>query len=235
MKSKAPGDNKEMMTASHSFLDRGYFRQLSEGINSCVTRHIQAGKGSYAVLDAGCGEGYYTAQLYEALKESADLEVFGMDISKEAVRLAAKRNRSISFCVGSVYNLPILSKSSDCILNVFAPFKEDEFYRVLKENGIIVKATPGARHLLGLKEKLYDNPYLNEEESLEVSRLEVIETDTIKYDIRLEDPQDIINLLKMTPYYWNTNISKTQEFIKKTSTLDTTLEFVITVFKKKYM
>jgi 23S rRNA (guanine745-N1)-methyltransferase len=89
--------------------------------------------------------------------------------------------------------------------------------------------------LLGLKEKLYDNPYLNEEESLEVSRLEVIETDTIKYDIRLEDPQDIINLLKMTPYYWNTNISKTQEFIKKTSTLDTTLEFVITVFKKKYM
>lgn len=231
MKSKDPGDNKEMMAARRNFLDKGYFEQLSDGINSSVMKHIAVGNGACTVFDAGCGEGYYTARLYEVLKSSLEAYVFGMDISKEAVRLAAKRNREISFCVGSIFHLPILSNSVDCIINVFAPFKEDEFTRVLKDNGIVIKVTPGAKHLFGLKEALYDNPYLNEEEPLEVSSLELAETIALKYDIQIENSQDIADLLKMTPYYWNTNISKVQEFIQKASSLDTTLDFIITIYK----
>lgn len=233
MKSKDPGDNKEMMTSRHRFLDKGYFEPLSDSINEAVMKHIIDDGSSCTILDAGCGEGYYTARLYDAVKTSASAIMYGMDISKEAVRLAAKRNRDVDFCVGSVFNLPILSDSVDVIVNVFAPFKEEEFCRVLKDNGIIVKVTPGARHLFGLKEALYDNPYLNDEEVLEVSDMIVVETNSIKYDIQIEDPQDIINLLKMTPYYWNTNISRVQEFIKQASRLETTLDFIITVYKNK--
>lgn len=232
MKSKDPGDNREMMTARHSFLDKGYFKRLSDGINASTIKHLEACGSTYSILDAGCGEGYYTERLFEALKTSFKPEMFGMDISKEAVRLAAKRNRDISFCVGSVFNLPILSDSVDAIVNVFAPFKEEEFDRVLKDNGIVVKVTPGAKHLFGLKEALYDNPYLNEEEALEVSNLVLTETKAIKYDIEIHDSQDTINLLKMTPYYWNTNISRVQEFIQQAAKLDTTLDFIITVYKK---
>ncbi|MGB7606676.1 MAG: methyltransferase domain-containing protein [Lutisporaceae bacterium] len=232
MNSKEPGDNKEMMTARHSFLDRGYFEQLSNNINSIVTQHLKACDRQYTVFDVGCGEGYYTNKLHKALEGCLNVEMYGMDISREAVRLAAKRNRSISLCVGSVSNLPLLPHSVDCIVNVFAPFKEEEFSRVLKNKGIVVKVTPGAEHLFGLKEALYDNPYLNDENIPKVSSLEAVESINIKYDIQIEDSQDIINLLKMTPYYWNTNISRVQEFTQQVSKLDTTLDFVITVFKK---
>lgn len=232
MKSKEPGDSKEMMTARHNFLDKGYFEKLSDRINYSVIRHTKAGNGIYTILDAGCGEGYYTAGLYKALKDANNTEIFGMDISKEAVKLATKRNRDINFCVGSVFNLPILPDSTDCILNIFAPFKEEEFVRVLKQGGIVVKVTPGAKHLFGLKEELYDNPYLNEEEPLQVSKLDLLESISLKYEMQIEDPEDIKNLLKMTPYYWNTNISKVQEFIHQASKLDTTLDFIITVYMK---
>ena len=46
------------------------------------------------ILDAGCGEGYYLGQLQLALRQllpDAYIEYIGLDIAKEATRMAAKR------------------------------------------------------------------------------------------------------------------------------------------------
>jgi 23S rRNA (guanine745-N1)-methyltransferase len=193
-----------------------------------------AQQNNYVVFDAGCGEGYYTDGIFkELVKETEVPRIWGMDISKEAVRFAAKRNKNIGFCVGSIFHLPILDNSVDCIVNIFAPFKEEEFQRILKENGIIIKVTPGAQHLMGLKNALYDNPYENDERMPEISCFEIVKSINVKYEIQIDNSEDIINMLKMTPYFWNTNISRVNDFIENTSELETELDFIISVLQMK--
>lgn len=233
MKSKEPGDSKEMMIARSNFLNKGYFERLADDINKILLNHFDiAQQSEYVVFDAGCGEGYYTDRVYKDLvKEIETPRIWGMDISKEAVRYAAKRNRNIGFCVGSIFHLPILDNSVDCTVNIFAPFREAEFQRVLKENGIIIKVTPGAQHLMGLKDALYDNPYENDDRIPEISVFKIVESINVKYKIHIDNSVDIINMLKMTPYFWNTNISKVNDFIENTTELETELDFIITVLK----
>jgi 23S rRNA (guanine745-N1)-methyltransferase len=235
MKSKEPGDSKEMMIARSNFLNKGYFEKLVDNIGKTLHNYFDlAQQNNYVVFDAGCGEGYYTDGIFkELVKETEVPRIWGMDISKEAVRFAAKRNKNIGFCVGSIFHLPILDNSVDCIVNIFAPFKEEEFQRILKENGIIIKVTPGAQHLMGLKNALYDNPYENDERMPEISCFEIVKSINIKYEIQIDNSEDIINMLKMTPYFWNTNISRVNDFIENTSELETELDFIISVLQMK--
>lgn len=235
MKSKEPGDSKGMMIARSNFLNKGYFENLADNISMELLNHFDiAQQNDYAVFDAGCGEGYYTDRIYKDLaKKAENPRVWGMDISKEAVRLAAKRNKNIGFCVGSIFHLPIVDNSVDCVINIFAPFREVEFQRVLKENGIIIMVTPGAQHLMGLKDALYDNPYENDEKMPEISAFEIVESTSLKYEIHIDNSADIINMLKMTPYFWNTNISRVNEFIENTTELETELDFIITVLQRR--
>jgi 23S rRNA (guanine745-N1)-methyltransferase len=235
MKSKEPGDSKAMMIARSNFLNKGYFERLADDINKIVLNHFdKAQKSDYVVFDAGCGEGYYTDRVYKDLvKEIEAPSIWGMDISKEAVRYAAKRNRNIGFCVGSIFHLPILDNSVDCTVNIFAPFREVEFQRVLKENGIIIKVTPGAQHLMGLKDALYDNPYENDDRIPEISMFKIVESINMKYKIHIDNSVDIINMLKMTPYFWNTNINRVNDFIESTTELETELDFIITVLQRR--
>jgi 23S rRNA (guanine745-N1)-methyltransferase len=235
MKSKEPGDSKAMMIARSNFLNKGYFEKLVDNISKTLHNYFDlAQQNDYVVFDAGCGEGYYTDGIFkELVKETEVPRIWGMDISKEAVRFAAKRNKNIGFCVGSIFHLPILDNSVDCIVNIFAPFKEEEFQRILKENGIIIKVTPGAQHLMGLKNALYDNPYENDERMPEISCFEIVKSINLKYEIQIDNSEDIINMLKMTPYFWNTNISRVNDFIENTSELETELDFIISILQMK--
>ena len=234
MKSKEPGDSKEMMIARSNFLNKGYFERLAGDISKIILNNFdEASDDNYAIFDAGCGEGYFTDRIYKDLGQEIEVpRIWGMDISKEAVRFAAKRNRNIGFCVGSIFHLPITDNSVDCVINIFAPFREEEFQRVLKENGIIIKVTPGAQHLMGLKNALYDNPYENDDRIPEVSNFKLVESTSLKYKIHIDNSEDIINLLKMTPYFWNTNISRVNGFIENTKELETELDFVVSVLQR---
>ena len=57
------------------------------------------------VVDAGCGEGYYLNTLREALPQA---ELLGLDISKEAVRCAAGRYKSITWLTATAADMPPL-------------------------------------------------------------------------------------------------------------------------------
>ena len=60
-----------------------------------------------AVLDAGCGEGMYLRRTADALAAAGkQSQPFGIDVSKLAVRLAAKRSGHLSLAVASTYALP---------------------------------------------------------------------------------------------------------------------------------
>lgn len=60
-----------------------------------------------ALLDAGCGEGMYLRRTADALAAAGrSSQAYGIDVSKLAVRLAAKRAGHHSFAVASTYALP---------------------------------------------------------------------------------------------------------------------------------
>lgn len=91
--SREPGDSAEMMQARRLFLQAGHYQPLRERV---VTLLKDAQPSPTAVLDIGCGEGYYTARL-----KSPGCRTYGLDIAKNAIRLAAKRYPDVQFCVAS--------------------------------------------------------------------------------------------------------------------------------------
>jgi len=186
----------------------------------------------FIILDAGCGEGYYTDYISRNRAINDSSAIYGIDISKEGIKSASKRNSSINFAVAGIYNLPVLDNSVDAILNIFAPFNEDEFGRVLKDKGIIISVAPGARHLYEFKKNLYDDVYLNDEEFELSDKFYITETIRVKYELNIFNREDIANLLKMTPYYHKSSHERIEHFLENTNELKTTADFLIRIIIK---
>ena len=137
--SAAPGDDREMAAARRDFLSCGYYRPL---LNTLCSEIIPRCGEFPALLDSGCGEGYYAAGIYQALRAAGKQpRMAGIDISKFILRSAAKRERGIEFAVASAYHLPLPDASVDALLNCFSPLALTEFQRVLKPGGRMLVIT----------------------------------------------------------------------------------------------
>jgi 23S rRNA (guanine745-N1)-methyltransferase len=232
-KTKDPGDNKEMMESRRNFLNRSFYSEFSNGLNKTIAHYITEKQS--LILDAGCGEGYFISKLKSELNEkykSENLFYYGVDISKSAIRYAAKRDKSIDFAVGSNFNLPILDNSIDIIIRNFAPGDNNEFHRVLTQNGKLIIATPGEEHLFELKEVLYEKARKHEDKVTAITGFRLLENREIKYKIHLNIQEDIKNLISMTPYYWSIS-DETRNSINEIKILTTTLHFNIDVYCKE--
>lgn len=226
-KLKRHGDDKIMVNARRKFLDKGYYNHFSDALIKEVSKHY---KPTSSILDAGCGEGFYTVNLFKQLSGDTP-DILAVDISKFALDGFAKRNKEIKRAVASVYNLPIADNSCDIVVNVFAPVARDEFLRVLKPNGILITAIALQNHLYKLKSAVYDTPRKNGITSLDLSGFCLIENTEIKKDITLNSKEDIITLFKMTPYYYKTS-SADFEKLENLNTLTTETHFGILTYKK---
>ncbi len=233
-KSASHGDNKEMIAARKQFLSLGFYSAIPECLAEIImTLKTKDPTKKLAILDAGCGEGYYTDTLYHLLsKLNIPCEIYGIDVSKDAVFAAAKRCKNAEFAVASVNSLPFSDESFDFVLSLFAPLAENEFHRVLKKEGALITVSPSPRHLLGLKEKIYDTPYLNPITTFEPETLTKTDERIISDTIHLSSNADIINLFKMTPYYYNTGKNDAEK-LNSLSELDTEIGFVFGVYLKK--
>ena len=223
---KRHGDDSMMVVARRDFLDRGYYQPLLDTVCSILKKKK---KKNGVMLDTGCGEGYYTDGVKQAL---FCREVVGIDISKNALRYAAKRCSNAIFAVASIFHLPIADDSCDILLNLFAPHDESEFRRVLKENGVMIRVFPGVHHLYSLKEKIYDKVYENPVADLNENGFSLIESVHLKYNITIDNNCDIKNLFCMTPYYYKTS-QKDQQKLCSLQTLTTEVDFIVAAYKKK--
>lgn len=231
MHSRIPGDSKRMVASRREFLATGLYRIFSDRLNMLAAECL-AGNPAPVVLDAGCGEGYYTGRLLDSLSAHGfSPELYGFDISKFAVKAAAKAYKSIEFAVASCFEIPAADGSADCVVDVFAPLVEDEFRRVLRPGGILILAVPGPRHLFGLKEILYDAPYENEYRETEYEGFTFIRRVAVQDTIHIADAQTVQNLFAMTPYYWKTPVEGSRR-LSETAALDTEIEFDFLIYRK---
>ena len=229
-KAKHHGDDRLMVRSRQAFLDKGYYTPLLKAVCEITAKYAENG---CRILDAGCGECWYTANIYEYLKsKQIKPEMFGIDISKAALSAGAKRNSEIELAVASAFHIPVKDDSCDIVLSVFAPFCAEEFGRVLKNGGVIIKAYPLERHLWALKAAVYDKPYENEAEKDEFEGFELSEKREILGKIHLPCNEDILSLFEMTPYYYKTGADD-QKKLQSLSRLDTEIEFGVSVFRKK--
>lgn len=217
------GDNKSMAASRRDFLNKGYFSALANGVCDVLKNE---GLQNPNVLDVCCGEGYYS----EYISKRLECNLYGFDISKNMVRLAAKRKLDAVFFVANLSHIPVFDESVDFAFHLFAPFHDGEFSRVLKKGGVLVTAVPGKNHLWELKNEIYDTPYQNDEK-LPESSLTLERTVKICDTVFIDNNEDIMSLFKMTPYYYRTS----KEGIEKAEslkTLETKLEFVLGVYRK---
>lgn len=228
-KSSAHGDSKEMLDARRDFLNLGYYSQITKTLCEII---LISGKKNIAILDAGCGEGYYTFGLSDVLSRNGiSTQIFAIDVSKDAVLLAAKLDKKTSYSVASVNSLPFKDEAFDFVLSLFAPLCEQEFHRVLKPGGALVTVSPSEEHLFTLKTLIYDTPYKNPPSTF-IPKL-LTKTDEFKREWRmtLDNNADISNLFKMTPYYHKTS-KKDLEKLSAIHELSTEIGFVFGIYKK---
>lgn len=228
LKQNISGDSPEMVHARSRFLDAGYYEVLANEVN-----RILSDLSAKTVVDAGCGEGYYSSVF---AKKDENRFVYGFDLSKTAVNKAAKRvlnkTENALFMVSSIFEMPIRDKSVDSVVSIFAPVAWEEFARIIKPGGHLVICAAGKDHLLGLKKAIYDDVYLNTPEKLvpgegfvEISRK------NLNYTVKISDNQEICDLFAMTPYYWKTAKDDAAK-LKELKELETVLDFDIFVFER---
>lgn len=223
------GDNAEMAEARRAFLSRGFYEPLADRLSSLVTELTPVGG---CVLDAGCGEGYYTDKVEQSLStRDVGSNVLAFDISRDAVKLAAKRNRNISLAVATSYDMPLADSSVDTVFNAFSPLAISEVSRVLKFGGRFVMVYPGREHLFGLKSVIYKTPYKNEPEEAQLDGFKLLSHETLSYTLKLNTEGDIRALFMMTPYAYRTS-REDRERVLSLSEVTTEVEFVIDVYEK---
>ena len=202
--SKQPGDDKEMVAARSAFLEQGHYAPLLEALTGAVCE-ATAGCSSPVLLDSGCGEGYYTQGMVQALHQAGQApQAAGVDLSKFALRRAAKRLPQGEFAVASVYHLPVADGRVDVLTNVFSPLALSEFFRVLRPGGLFCYVVPSAHHLWEMKQVLYEKPYENPVKREDYPGFVWQEVRPVRYTLSLQDSRDIMALFHMTPYSWKT-------------------------------
>ncbi len=228
-KSKDPGDNKEMMFARREFLNAGFYQCLSDRVNQVLIEHLPADAKN--LLDIGCGEGYYTGRLAKCLQESGfNINIDGLDISRSALRYAAKRYSDLSFAVASSYDMPYGTDSMDAMLRIYAPSELSELQRVLKSGGLLLTVSPGETHHFAIKKMIYETPRLHQDTVPELVGFSLVMQERVCSELRLQDPLMIKHFLQMTPYAWK--LSDEQKATLQQSGFCCELDFQLVLYQR---
>jgi 23S rRNA (guanine745-N1)-methyltransferase len=218
--SRDPGDNAAMVEARRRFLEAGHYAPLARRLAELVAERQPA-----RWLDIGCGEGYYTAQIADALPQA---DGYALDISREAIKRASARSRraaaqpapmaaacqspsSITWLVASMARVPLADASCEVLTSVFSPLDWQEARRLLKPGGALLRMGPTRDHLLELRGKLYDEVRAYDDEkhlALVPPGMSLLHSETLSFELQLDNAQDRADLLAMTPHGWRASAER---------------------------
>lgn len=223
------GDNREMVEARRRFLATGAYSPLAERVAALALSALSDGG---ALLDVGCGEGYYTDTMEKLFPKSGkEISVYGFDISKDAVKVAAKKNKALCLAVAGAYSMPVSDGSFDVVTNIFSPLAVGEVFRALKDGGHFIMAIPAEEHLFGLKSAIYKTPYKNQVQDFTLEGFKLLSSERISYILKLDSSEKIRDLFMMTPYAYRTS-REDRERILSLDSLETKVEFILLDYEK---
>ena len=218
-----PGDTKQQVLSRRAFLDGGFYAPIAEAL----IRAARDNGASGALLDVGCGEGYYCARLSHAL----GLPLTGLDISKEAVRWAAGRYKDADWLCATAAHIPVEDGSIGVLTSLFAITLPEEFHRVLGEDGLFLQVVAAEDHLLGLKRVIYDRLTHKEKQTTpELPGFRLLSSENIRFSFTVEGEQ-VSQLLSMTPHVFRIGRAGAER-LAQTETLTDTASCVLNVYRR---
>lgn len=235
--SGVPSYSKELFQARHKVIEAGFYDPLIDKLVEIICEHQKyINKEKVNILDAGCGEGSHIYSIYENIKADFNDNFIGVDISKDSINIAASNNTNIIWCVADLARLPFQKNSLDIILNILSPANYGEFYRILSDDGVVIKVVPNSQYLKELRETVYsDNEnatYSNDKVINHFKeRLEVINTKNINYKFDISK-ELLPYLIKMTPLTWGESADKLNSILEKDIS-SITIDLDIIIGKKK--
>lgn len=219
-----PGDTKQQVAARREFLDEGYYAPIGQAVAQAAMEFCPDAR---EILDIGCGEGYYSTQVARQYPGGA---LYGVDISKDAVRLAAGRYKNAHWICGTAAKLPF-QQGFDLLLSLFALTIPEEFSRVLRENGVFIQVLAARDHLMGLKNVIYPEILQKEKDSVpDLPGFRLTCSRRLRFDFTAEGRQ-IRNLLSMTPHFWRIS-REGAERVQRLERLEDTASVVINIYRR---
>ena len=218
-----PGDTREQVLSRREFLEAGFYAPIAE----TLIAEAKALGISGQILDVGCGEGYYSSRLADAL----EAPLTGLDISKEAVRCAAAKYKGKQWLCATAAHIPVEDGSVSLLTSLFALTLPQEFSRVLREGGYYFQVLAAEDHLLGLKGIIYDQLNFKEKNTVpELPGFALRKSVPIRFSFTVEG-QQIQNLFSMTPHVFRIG-KEGAERLRKTEILRDTASCVLNIYRR---
>lgn len=215
---KNSGDDNNMVKTRYQFLTNNYYLFMANKVNDILTKY-----NINTLLDYACGPGYYLS-LFNVKNK------YGIDISKNAINIASKHDKSSNYVVANGYHLPYFNQSFDAISVIFAPYDSNYLANFIKDNGYLIIVKPDVNHLIQLKQVLYPIVKLNDGQIDKLNNFKIEETIHISNTSTLNNEQ-LLNLFSMTPYFYKTKQSD-KDKLNDINSIDMTFSFIISVYKK---
>lgn len=220
-----PGDDADMVAARRAFLEAGHYAPIRDTLAGLL-----APRRVGHLVDSGCGEGWYTATL---ARQAARTTAF--DISRNAVKRAARRDGGITWLVASANDIPLPDASADAMVAIFSPVNAAEAARVLTPDGMLVVAAPGEQHLWELREALYADvrPHQADKWQDELAADFGYHSEArVQCPVVLADNTAVQHLLRMTPHYWRATREKRAQ-VEQQATLATRADVRLLQFRRR--
>ena len=221
--SLSPGDTREQVLSRRSFLEAGFYLPISQALNQAALDCCAQGE----LLDVGCGEGYYSSRLSQAMGAS----LTGLDISKEAVRCAAGKYKECTWLCATAAHIPAADESAGTLTSLFAVTLPEEFHRVLRRDGLFLQVLAAEDHLLGLKSIVYDRLIPKVKDSVpRLPGFALLESRPIRFSFQVEGEQ-LQNLFAMTPHLFRIGKAGAQR-LSETSSLRDTASCILNIYRR---
>jgi len=233
-RSPEPGDCLAMLQSRRAILQAGFYAPVAAATHLAIIDAL-SDRALAHVADFGCGEGYYLAGLKRALagRTGADRRYYGVDISRPGIKMATSYDRAIIWVVASLHDSPFVAQSLDVVLSMFAPIDAADVTRVLRPDGALITVTPGPDHLDALRAIIYESVVPHPETPsvmAENDRFELVGSSRVQASMTAQSSAEIMNLLAMTPYYWNIS-RETRARVERCPGLDLSLDAYVHVYR----
>lgn len=200
------GDRRDLVRARTDFLNTGKYDPVSDAVASFALR-VAEGRECFVLADFGCGEGYHTCRVAEALRSRGVPAVaVGFDASKYAVETGAKRasrlgiDDTLSFFAGNYFHPPVAPSSVSCVVTMFAPVAYGAAEAILEKDGAMITVVPGPDHLIELRRLLYREVEVRSGDPAIPDPFFVADRVRIRYGTDLSDAE-AASLFGMTPFF----------------------------------
>lgn len=188
---------KELFESRAAVFAAGVYAPVVDCVSKAIGQYAKAEHP--VVVDAGCGEGYYT----KAVCPGREMTRIGFDLSKDAVRLAARGEKTAVFFAADLKRIPLADGCADVVLDIFTPADYSEFRRILKPEGVLIKLAPKSGYLRELRAAAGDLLRHREYDDSDVARyaeekMDILSREAITYTVDVS-PGTASHLARMTP------------------------------------